>query len=54
MKILYYKEDLKRILKKHHSYSNEPIKIDGYTQDVLDVDIVGGEVIVTIGQEEDE
>lgn len=55
MQILYNSEDLKRILIQHHSYSREPIKVGGYTQDVLTVAINADEVIVTIGKEpEDE
>ena len=54
MKILYNTEDLKRILKKHHSYSGEPIKVDHTTQDVLKVEIANEQVIVTLGKEDDE
>jgi hypothetical protein len=54
MKLLYDASDLKRILKKHHSYSGEPIKVDGYTQDILDVEVANELVIVTIGEEDDD
>jgi len=56
MKIIYDEEDLKRILKKHHSYSNEPIKVGYETQDVLNVVISSAYpgVIVTFGKEDDD
>ena len=55
MRIIYDEEDLKRILKKHHSYGNEPIKVGHTTQDVLNVFIATtGEAIVTFGKEDDD
>ena len=54
MKIIYDAEDLKRILKKHHAYGNEPIKVGYETQDVLNVEVANELVIVTLGKEGDD
>ena len=55
MKVIYEKDDLLPMLKKMHGYSgSNQVKVDHSTQHVLDVDIVEGQVIVTMGQEEDD
>lgn len=54
MKIIYDAEDLKRILKKHHSYGNEPIKVGYNTQDILSVKVANELVIVTLGEDDDD
>lgn len=54
MKIVYDKEDLKKILTKHHSYGNEPIKVGYTTLDVLDVRFDEQVISVTLGNDDDE
>lgn len=54
MKLIYERDDILRILRKHHSYGNEPIKVDYTTLDVLGVDLMDGQVIVALGKEEDD
>ena len=54
MKLIYERDDILRILRKHHSYGNEPIKVDYTTMDVLSVDLMNGQVVVVLGKEEDD
>lgn len=54
MKLIYERDDILRILRKHHAYGNEPIKVDYTTMDVLDVRLNTDVVIVTLGKEEDD
>lgn len=58
MKIIYTAEDLLRILKQHHRYSGEPIKVGHRTQDVLSIEFGAGElaecIVVALGKGDDE